>query len=371
MSIDIQLAHQHGAFQLDVEFALPGAGVTALYGPSGAGKSTIINAVAGLLRPDKGRVVLNGRPLLDVASRVFIPPSRRRIGYVFQDARLFPHLSVRSNLLYGAKRAERPLSDVQVSQTFKLLGVEHLLERRPRNLSGGERQRVALGRALLTNPQLLLLDEPLSGVDETRKHEILPLLEKIRDAREIPMLYVSHSLDEVSRLADEVVVVNNGQVAGSGSVFETLSRMDLLDVAGASAAGAVIEAHVVGHREEAALTALAFEGNELLIPRINHNVGDTVRVRIRALDVTLALQQPTDISANNVWRATISAIRAGDGPHADVRLECGSAALLARITRYSSERLGLEPGRVVYAIIKSVTVDRGGSASEGERPANA
>ncbi|MFT5391435.1 MAG: molybdate transport system ATP-binding protein [Gammaproteobacteria bacterium] len=359
MTTSITLAHRRKDFFLDIDITLPRDGVTALFGPSGAGKTTVINAVAGLFRPTDGVIVVNDRTVLDTPRGLFVAPSKRGFGYVFQDARLFPHLSVKSNLLFGWKRARQRLPDDEVQRLIRLLGLQALLARRPRELSGGERQRVALGRALLASPQLLLLDEPLSGVDTSRKHEILPYLERLRDDVRLPMLYVSHALDEVSRLADEVVVMDAGRVVAQGSVGEILARSDLGSITGSADAGAVLVTTVAARYPDVELTELAFEDYRLLVPEIGQPVGSTARVHIRALDVTLALEEPKNISANNVWPARITQVRADSGAYADIQLVCGSASVLARITRASAQRLQLSEGVTVFAIIKSVTVDRG------------
>jgi molybdate transport system ATP-binding protein len=355
MTAGVRLRHRLGSFELHADFSFGDAPlVTALFGPSGAGKSTIIAAIAGLIRPQSGRIELGGETLLDTSKGIFVAPHLRRVGVVFQDARLFPHMSVEANLLYGWRRAHTKPDGAQLDRVVALLGLERMLERRPRTLSGGERSRVALGRALLMSPRVLLLDEPLAALDAARKAEILPYLERLARETRIPMLYVSHSLDEVARLADRMVVVDEGRVAAEGSLFEVTSRLDL--VAGRHLVpGAVLEAKITRHDAAHGLTELAIGANSLVVPEIARAPGESVRIRIDAEDVMLALARPEGVSANNVLPARVSAI-ADDGFNADVQLSLSEAKLVARITRRSLERLALGPGANVFAVIKSVTV---------------
>lgn len=355
MSADISLRHAQGAFVLDAGFRFEAPGVTALFGHSGAGKSTIIHAIAGLVKPDQGKVVIEGETLLDTERGIFVPAHKRRMGVVFQDARLFPHMNVESNLVFGARRAAATANESEFASVVALLGLEQLLGRRPRTLSGGERSRVALGRALLMRPRALLLDEPLSALDASRKNEILPYLERIRDETKIPILYVSHSMDEVARLADRIVVLHQGKVQAQGSLFDVTSNLDLIG-GGAQLPGSILEAFVSRHDEAHALTELSVANETLVVPAIGRKAGDRVRVRIDAADVMLALVRPDGISANNVLKARIAELRPGSGPYEDVLLEVGKAHLIARITRRSAERLKLHAGLEVFAIIKSVTV---------------
>ena len=355
MSAGVTLRHRLGDFFLDAAFAFGEApGVTALFGPSGAGKSTVIGAIAGLFRPLSGHIVIAGETLLDTERGIFVVPPLRRIGIVFQDARLFPHLSVHANLLFGWRRTKPRPGGHRIDAVISLLGLEPLLMRKPRTLSGGERSRVALGRALLMEPRALLLDEPLAALDAPRKAEILPYLERLVRETRIPMLYVSHALDEVARLADRMVVLNEGRVLAEGSLFDVTARLDLFTGAHLLP-GAVLEAAIARHDEPNGLTELAFAGETLVVPHIGRALGETVRVRIDADDVMLALVRPEGVSANNILAVTIAAIRV-DGPNADVQLSLRSGHLVARITRRSLERLALKPGMGVFALIKSVTV---------------
>lgn len=355
MSAEISISHAQGAFQLDAAFGFSAPGVTALFGHSGAGKSTIIHAIAGLIRPDQGKIVVEGETLLDSAEGHCVPAHERRMGVVFQDARLFPHLNVKSNLLYGMRRAQEQPNAAEIDGVVALLGLEHLLARKPRTLSGGERSRVALGRALLMRPRALLLDEPLAALDAARKSEILPYLERVRDESKIPILYVSHSMDEVARLADRIIVLHDGNVVAQGSLFDVTSNLDLIS-GGAQLPGSILEAVVTAHDETHALSELRFSDETLVVPALKQNIGDKVRVRIDATDVMLALTKPEGISANNVLAASIAEVKAGSGPYEDVLLRIGEARLIARITRKSAERLGLEAGQKIFAVIKSVTV---------------
>src|SRR6185295_15117950 len=343
MSSGIQLRHRLDAFQLDAAFEFGNSpGVSALFGPSGAGKSTIINAIAGLIAPEFGRIVINGETLLDTERGLSVPARARRIGVVFQDTRLFPHLDVQGNLLYGSRRAPVKSDASRTAAVVGLLGLEGLLNRRPRTLSGGERSRVALGRALLMNPRALLLDEPLAALDAARKAEILPYLERLVHETQIPMLYVSHSLDEVARLADRMIVIDKGRVVAEGSVFDLSARLDL--VAGSPLLpGVILQAKIAAHDEAHALTELELAGESVVVPRIAKAIGETVRIRIDAPDVMLALSRPEGVSANNILPVLVTAIEQ-TGPNADVQLALKEARLVARITRRSLERLALKPG---------------------------
>jgi len=353
MSIELSLRHVLGDFTLDVAFQRAGAGVTALFGASGAGKTSIVHAIAGLVRPREGRVVIGGRVLFDSAAGIDLPVEARRVGLVFQDARLFPHLTVEGNLRFGWRRAPARVSEAEVTHIVEMLDLQPLLQRRPARLSGGEKSRVALGRALLAAPELLLLDEPLAALDAARKADILPYLERLRDEALVPVLYVSHAVDEVLRLADSVVLLKDGHVAGEGSVFDFASG-EIGDMQIAS--GAVIEAAVLAPRADG-LSALGFDGGELLVPKLEAAAGRRLRVRIRAEDILLALEPPRAISANNVLAANITGIRPCGAGQCDVHLACGAAKLVARITAASVARLGLAEGHCVYAVVKSVILD--------------
>ena len=358
MSIDIQLRQPLADFELDVDFSVRSNSVTALFGPSGAGKSTVINLIAGLQRPREGRITINGKVVEDTQARISLSPQTRNIGYVFQQARLFPHLNVERNLLFGWRRATDRANQTQISHLVKLLGIESLLHRKPAALSGGEKQRVALGRAILSNPDLLLLDEPLAALDHKRRDEILPYIERIRSEQQIPILYVSHSIDEVSRIADYLQIINRGKIVARGSVSEVFSRIDLYPITGRFEAGAIIDGEIARHHAALALSDISFGKQTLTVPLVDAEVGESIRVRIRARDIIIARHKPEDISANNILQGQILDIRAGDGPYADLQLQCSDTRLIARITRHSAERLDLQVGATVYAVIKSVTIDR-------------
>lgn len=328
-------------FRLDVEFDAPG-GVTAVFGRSGSGKTTLINAIAGLVQPDAGRIVVNGRELIDV------PVHQRRLGYVFQEARLFPHMTVAQNLVYGGAHDRARLVD--------MLGLGALLARYPAALSGGEKQRVALGRALMSNPAMLLLDEPLAALDAPRKAEILPYLERLRDEVEVPMIYVSHDMSEVARLANTIVVLDEGRVVRAGALGDVLSHPASVPLLGARDAGAVLLATVVAHEDEDGLTVLEFEGGRLVLSGLVGRVGQNIRVRIPTQDVILARVAPQQISARNVLPVTVSALEIGDGSGVAVGLMAGETPLLARITKASFREMELVVGAQIFAIIKATVV---------------
>lgn len=357
--LEVRLNHQFPGFTLDVAFDGPDRGVTALFGPSGCGKSTAINAIAGLLRGHTGRITLDGTTLFDSERGIDVPLEARRIGYVFQDARLFPHMRVRSNLLYGLRRAPQGDRRIAVEQVIELLGIEPLLDRRAWGLSGGERQRVALGRALLAQPRLLLMDEPMAALDADRKAEILPYIERLRDDVGLPIVYVSHAIEEVTRLADLVVMMREGRSIAVGPVTEVMADLGLFGHLDAFEGGAVLPVRVIDHDETYQLTRLGFDGGELLVPRIDSPPGRALRARIRARDVMLSLSRPDAISALNVLPARISGVHREQGAYAEVQLMIAAQLpLVVRMTRQSVDRLGLQPGQPAFAVIKSVAIDR-------------
>ncbi|WP_370154462.1 molybdenum ABC transporter ATP-binding protein [Ferrovibrio sp.] len=361
MSLEIALRHRQGDFALDAAFSCAG-GITALFGRSGAGKTTLVNLIAGLERPNGGgRIAIDGRVLVDTDAGLFVPPHRRRIGYVFQEGRLFPHLDVRRNLLYGRVFARDRRDAIAFDEVIGLLGIGDLLDRRTGGLSGGEKQRVAIGRALLARPQVLLMDEPLAALDAARKEEILPYLERLRAQLRLPVVYVSHALPEVLRLADQLVLLEEGRVRAAGPLADLAATPGLLPADGEGhEAGAVLMAEVVGHDGDYGLTLLRTPAGPVRVPHLDHAPGSRLRLRIRARDITLALGPPGDTSALNVLPGMIAAIGgAGRGPGdamVDLRLDFGGAALLARVTRLSVDRLGLAPGVAVYAMVKAVAV---------------
>ena len=353
MSLEVDIDHAREHFRLTASFS-SAPGLTALFGRSGSGKSTLVDIIGGLIRPTHGRVAVDGQVLVDTDRGVFVAKHRRRVGYVFQDSRLFPHLSVRSNLLYGRWFARNGGgASGNLASVVELLGIGALLDRRPDSLSGGEKQRVAIGRALLAHPLLLLMDEPLASLDEARRVEILPYIERLRDEAGVPIVYVSHSVAEVARLATTVVILTEGKVTAVGPV------LDILPLADAGDAGGVLDATVARHDEAFQLTVLASAAGELQVPRLAAPVGAPVRAYIRARDVMISLRPPEEISALNVLAGRIATIAPSpNGAQADVRLDCNGATLVARLTAKSVERLALSPGRPVYAVIKSVSFER-------------
>jgi molybdate transport system ATP-binding protein len=353
----LNITHSFDAFTLDVDITTA-SGVTAFFGRSGAGKTSLINAVAGLLTPDQGRIELDGEALLDTAKGINLPPHKRRMGYVFQDARLFPHLSVAQNLSFGQRYA-RASQGISFDQTVTLLGLETLLKRAPNTLSGGERQRVALGRALLCQPRLLLMDEPLAALDAPRKLEILPYLERLRDGPlAMPIFYVSHAVDEVARLADQLVLLKDGHVAASGPLFDVMSDPAAVPLLGVREAGAVIEADVISHAEDG-LSLLQTSAGPLELPGVQAAIGARVRLRVLAQDVILSRDRPLGLSSVNILPVQIAAIHTGDGPGAAISLSAGRDRLLARVTSRAVQELELANGVDCFALIKATTVAPG------------
>lgn len=355
MSLEVKLRDRRGDFSLDVAFHA-GRGVTALFGRSGAGKTSIVTMVAGLRRPDSGRIVLNDRVLFDSDVRTNLPTWRRNVGMVFQEARLFPHLSVKANLLY-ARWAGWRHSGTSFEQMLALLGLEGFLHRRPDSLSGGEAQRVAIGRALMAGPDILLMDEPLSQLDGARRAEILPFLERLAHEGGVPILYVSHAVDEVARLADSIVVLSEGRVVASGLIEDVFGKFDLGAATGRHEAGALLVAEVVGEEPEFSLTRLRAGGAELVVPELRGSVGAKVRLRIRSQDVAIALAPPDGLSVRNVIPMEVASIDVDDGPYAEVLLTAAGQYLRSRITRKSAVELALRPELRVFALIKSIAVE--------------
>jgi molybdate transport system ATP-binding protein len=363
--LEVDIEHRLAAFELDIHFR-SGRGLTALFGRSGAGKTSVVNAIAGLIRPERGRIVIDGSVLLDTERGIHAPTHRRRVGYVFQEGRLFPHLSVRQNLSFGRWFAPDTASSSRLDDVVELLGLGQLLDRRPGRLSGGEKQRVAIGRALLARPRLLLMDEPLASLDARRKDEILPYLERMRDQPSVPIVYVSHSVAEVTRLANTIVLISDGRVHAVGPVQEVMGRADLYPLAGRFEAGAVLGVRVAAHDVRWRLTELAGAFGKLVVPRLDLPVGTALRVRIRARDVILAVSPPAGISALNVLAARVETLVPIEEGALEVQLRLGGERLLARVTRRSGETLGLAPGREVFAVIKTVAIDRRSLSRQGE-----
>ncbi|OPA90809.1 molybdenum ABC transporter ATP-binding protein [Pseudomonas fluorescens] len=356
--IDVRLQLKYSDFALEVDLHLPGRGVTALYGQSGSGKTTCLRCIAGLERAHDGFVQVNDEVWQDSRSGLFVPPHKRALGYVFQEASLFAHLSVRANLEFGLKRIPRQQRRVDMAQATELLGIGHLLERNPLHLSGGERQRIGIARALLTSPRLLLMDEPLAALDSQRKGEILPYLERLHDELDIPVLYVSHAQDEVARLADHIVLLSAGKALASGPIGETLARLDL-PLARGDDAGVVINGTVSAYDAHYQLLTLQLPGSALPM-RVAHAplaVGKALRVKVQARDVSLNLQAEEHSSILNRLPVTVTEeIPADNSAHVLVRLDADGTPLLARITRFSRDQLQLHPGQVLWAQIKAVAV---------------
>jgi molybdate transport system ATP-binding protein len=360
--IEARFKLDYPGFTLDVDLSLPSTGVSALFGHSGSGKTTLLRAIAGLERVPGGRLVFDGDPWQD--ENVFLPTHRRPIGYMFQEASLFAHLTVQGNLDYGIKRrphaggvsAECRPANADFSHTVELLGIGHLLDRKPDRLSGGERQRVAIARALLTQPRLLLMDEPLAALDLARKEEILPYLEHLHEELKIPVLYVSHAPDEVARLADHIVALDAGRVVAAGPLAETLARTDLPIRLGEDA-GVVLDAIVAAHDPQWHLARVDFPGGGLWVRDKGIPLGRHVRVRILARDVSLALEKIEGTSIVNSLPAQVAAL-GGDAHPALclVRLDCGGVPLLARLTQRSAATLALAPGMHVWVQIKAVAL---------------
>ena len=368
MSLAIDVRQRLGAFALNAAFE-SGGRLTALFGPSGSGKTALVNLIAGLGRPDEGRIAVDGRILVDTRARTFVPAHRRRIGYVFQDGRLFPHLTVRQNLAYGRLFARRTDAWADLPRIVDLLGIGHLLDRRPARLSGGERSRVAIGRALAASPGLMLMDEPLAALDEARKAEILPYVERLRDEVGIPIVYVSHAIAEVAQLATDIVVLSGGRVAASGPTRDVLARLDLAGPEERDETAALVDAVLEGQDAAFSLSILRSAAGTWRVPRIEAPPGARLRARIRARDVMLALDRPERISALNVLPAVVRALSEGPGAtDALVDLDAGGDRLLARVTRQTVVALALAPGAPVWAIVKAVSFDH--ANAPGRAPAS-
>lgn len=363
MTLQVRLAHRFAAFDLDVDFDAP-SGLTVLFGPSGSGKTTVVNAVAGLLRTDVGRIAVDDWVLTDSAARRHLAPHRRRLGYIFQEGRLFPHLSVRQNLLYGRWFAPRGAVAPDLDRVVQMLGIGPLLARRPGTLSGGEKSRVAIGRALLAAPRLILADEPLSALDEARKAEILPYFERLRDEGGVPILYVSHSSAEVARLATTVVALRAGRVAAIGPPAQVLGDAGAVG----SDTASVLIARVAGHEADG-LTRLDTAAGPVFVARLDAPPGARVRLRVGARDVILSRDRPQGLSALNILSGTIAAITPEDGPNAQVVLTVGPDLLTARVTRRSVAAIGLAPGQPCHAILKTVAVAPGDIGASHGAPA--
>ncbi len=353
--LEVSVLKQFAGFRLDATFSAPTPGVIALFGRSGSGKSTLTNVISGLRAPDAGAVSLDGEVLTDVRRGIAVPVERRRIGYVFQDARLFPHLSVLGNLRYGARRRPDIPALIGFDEVVTLLGLAHLLPRQPWQLSGGERQRVSLGRALLSRPRLLLLDEPLASLDVARREEVLPYLVALRDRLAIPMVYVSHQFDEVLRLATHLVLLEAGRVLAEGAVEEMSLYPELQSVIGPDLAGAVVEGLVTRVNPDTGSAELAVGAGTLQVSLRDVQPGARVRLQLLARDVILATQPVQGLSVRNALASTIIAISDDEFGAALVRVDVGGAIVLARITQDARRALNLRPGDAVWTLVKAVS----------------
>ncbi len=353
MTIEARFKISRQNFTLDVELNIPGKGVSAIYGDSGCGKTTLLRAIAGLERSPDGYLQVGDNLWQD--GKFFVPPEKRSLGYVFQEPSLFSHLNIRHNLEYGLKRVPKNERKVSLEHAIDLLGISHLLERSSNDLSGGERQRVAIARALAASPKILLMDEPLAALDLKRKQEIMPYLESLHDELKIPVLYVSHAPGEVARLADHLILLNEGKLKAAGKLDDMLTRLDL-PLAHGDRAAALIHATVAGHDTEFDLTYLDFPGGRFTVAHKDFPINHAVRLRVIARDVSLTTEHQSQTSILNIFPATIDEMTPEGSAQVMVRLLIHGVPLLARITRKSASVLELKPGKEVFAQVKSVAL---------------
>jgi len=366
--LDINLTKTYGRFTVKTDFVLEGSGVTALFGHSGSGKTSIINMIAGLTLPDAGHILINDHCVFDKEKKINIPPEQRRFGYVFQEGRLFPHLSVKANLVYGMKRVKPRERFIKFDQVVELLGIDHLMERHPATLSGGEKQRVAIGRSLLTSPRLLLMDEPLASLDAARKTEVLPFIARLSSELSLPILYVSHSMDEVLNLADTLVFLSQGKTVAVGSLEEVTARNDFQCLTGHMEAGMVLATVVESHSPGIGITRIRFSGGVLSVPIMDIPVGNTLRVRIHPRNVGISLDLPSRTSFQNIFQGTVEEIKDSKDPRLiDVRLNIGTP-ILSTITLSALHELNLKPGTKVYAMVKGVSISLGSTFNGNHNP---
>ena len=361
--LSISVQKQEGTFTLDAEFEAS-AGVTGIIGPSGAGKSMLLSTIAGLANPDNGSIRLDRHALFDTAQNINLSPEHRELGMVFQDARLFPHMTVKSNLTFSRRQTRAALSTVE--EIVDLLDIGSLLSRRPHHLSGGEKQRVAIGRALLSSPAALLMDEPLASLDLARRREIMPFLERLRHRFDLPILYVSHNLDETLRLADSVIVMDQGNILARGGVEQTLSRIDVqsLVLGGATTNDhpepVTIVAATIGKRSDDGLFSIETPWGTLTAPNITGRYGDQVRLRIRARDLVLSTTEPTGLSIRNVIAGEVGIMTEAGSAQVDVLVrpshDSNTQPVWARITKRAATELDLQPGHPIWALLKAVVL---------------
>jgi molybdate transport system ATP-binding protein len=355
MMLQVAAIKHRGSFTLDAQFELPTPGVVALFGRSGCGKTTLVNVIAGLLQADSGRVVLDDAVLLDTDRSIDVPPEHRRIGYVFQDARLFPHLSVAANLRYAQRRA-KVAPFVGMDLVADLLGLGPLMQRRTHQLSGGERQRAAIGRALLSQPSLLLLDEPLASLDASRREEVLPYLESLRDQLAIPMVYVSHQFDEVLRLATHLVLMESGKVLAQGNLSDISLNPSLRAIVGADAVGAIVDGTVLGPDAASGLVRVQVGHGELKVHFGRPATGAKLRVQLLARDLIVATQAPQNLSVRNSLSGRITAVIEDEDDAHLIGIDVGETIIMARVTRSATRELGLVVGLPVWALVKTVSL---------------
>ena len=367
LMLRVAVKKRRGDFVLDASFESKTPGVIALFGRSGCGKTTLVQFIAGLLDADEGRIDLNGVTLVDTHTGYSLAAQRRRIGYVFQDSRLFPHFSVRRNLLYGYQRSAAADRKINPDDVIGLLGLGTLLERRPHQLSGGEKQRVSLGRALLAQPRLLLMDEPLASLDQARREEVLPYLEQLRDTLALPMIYVSHQFEEVIRLASQVVLLEQGHVVATGGLGEISLHPQLRTIIGQDSVGAVLDGVIVGRDADNQLAQLKVGGNTLQIES-SAAIGTQLRLQLLARDLILAVQEPRGLSVRNVLRGTVRGVASDDAGSDVVRIDLGGPIAIARVTHAATLELGLRDELPVWVLVKAVSI-RGHSFPAPKRDA--
>lgn len=356
MTLEFSVRHRQGEFLLDAEFTSD-HGITAIFGRSGSGKTSVIRIIAGLTRPDAGYVALDGDVFTDTKNRIVRPCHKRGFGYIFQESRLFPHMTVQQNLDYGRRFSRQSRPPVKSDLVIDMLGIGALLSRHPQNLSGGEKQRVAIGRALLCSPRLLLMDEPLAALDEARKAEILPYIERLRDEMKIPVVYVSHSISEVMRLADRVIVMQDGRVHAAGAASDVLGQPGFSGNLDRREAGAILSGQVEANNSLPGLVPVRLRNELLLVPGRQQDNGRHVRVHVPARDVMLATTRPEGISALNILEGSVTTITHDTEGMAEVQVDCGGDIIISRITAFSCQRLALEAGSKVFAIIKTAALE--------------
>ena len=353
--IEAKFVVEREDFKLTADFQMPGKGVTALFGQSGSGKTTTINAICGLVKPDHGTIKINDHTLFDSVKSINVPTSKRGLGYVFQEGRLFPHMTVQENLFYGMK--SKNISIPSKEDTINILGLRKFLYRKPLSLSGGERQRVAIGRALLCSPKILLMDEPLAALDVARKQELLPYISTLRDILKIPIIYVSHQIDEIMHLADTLILLNNGEIVAQGPVSEVINATKNSSYFGIGVKSSFLTCIINNHETEARITNLGFNGGSISTKFIDKPIGTKIRAKIRAQDIAIALKRPTDISIANIFETRIHSIEINDLNFMDLQLMVKDTIIWSRLTRRSVSNLQLTPGQMVFALIKSTAIE--------------